>query len=213
MSRQEWIQELLAAIESGKIAPGAIGTPQQQKLMNRDEARISERAKKLFTAANSDRQAILKRYEGVNELAGNPEKGAGLFRQNCIPCHRLKNEGNEVGPNLGSVAGKPAGYLLTAILDPNQSVEARYTGYSAQTKNDLEYSGIIVAETANSITLRMAGGTDATILRNELKDLTSSGRSLMPDGFENGLDPQALADLIAYIKSGAIDAGSTGKQP
>ncbi len=213
LSRQEWIQELLAAIEAGKIAPGAIGTPQQQKLLNHAESGIRERAEKLFTAANSDRQVILKRYESVNQLAGDPGRGAGRFRQNCLPCHRLKNEGNEVGPDLGSVAGKPVAYLLTAILDPNQSVEARYTGYSAQTKTDLEYSGIIVAETANSLTLRMAGGTDVVILRNELKDLASSGRSLMPDGFENILDPQALADLIAYIKTGAAEPGPAGKQP
>jgi hypothetical protein len=32
-----------------------------------------------------------------------------------------------------------------------------------------------------------------------LKELTSSGLSLMPEGFEKGLAPQDLADLISYI--------------
>jgi len=39
------------------------------------------------------------------------------------------------------------------------------------------------------------------ILRSDLKQLNSTGRSLMPDGFENSLNPQALADLIAFIRS------------
>ncbi|HEX4644019.1 MAG TPA: hypothetical protein VH598_00265, partial [Verrucomicrobiae bacterium] len=95
---------------------------------------------------------------------------------------------------------RPVNYLVTAIMDPNQSVEVRYTGYTEATRSDLEYSGIIATETANSITLRMAGGNDVVILRNDLKELTSSGRSLMPDGFENILNPQALADLIAFIR-------------
>ena len=94
--------------------------------------------------------------------------------------------------------------MIASVLDPNQSVEARYVSYTAVTRDDLEYTGIIITETANSLTLRQAGGKDVTILRNELKELNGGGRSLMPDGFENILSPQALADLIAYLR------GSTG---
>ncbi len=199
LSRQEWIQSLLAALEAGTISPGVLGTPQQQKLLSHSDAAIKTRAQKLFAAANADRDAILKRYEVVSELRGDPVHGAELFRQNCTPCHRLRNEGNELGPDLGSVADKPLGYLMTAILDPSRSFEARYVGYSAANKHDREYSGLITTETGNSITLRMAGGTDVVILRDDLKELTSTGRSLMPDGFENTLNPQAMADLLAYL--------------
>ncbi|HWY76109.1 MAG TPA: hypothetical protein VN281_10860, partial [Verrucomicrobiae bacterium] len=141
------------------------------------------------------------KYESVNDLRGDSARGETYFGQNCTPCHRLHNLGNAVGPDLGSVAFKPVGYLMLAILDPNQSVESRYTGYIAATKNDQEYTGIITTETPNSITLRLAGGTDVVILRSDLKQLNSTGRSLMPDGFENSLNPQALVDVIAFIRS------------
>ncbi len=212
-SRQEWVQSLLGAIALEKISAAAIGTSLQQKLLNHSQADVRERAKKLFSATSSDREGVVKQYQIVNELKGDPARGAGYFRANCTPCHRLQNEGNEVGPDLGSVAFKPVSYLMTAILDPNQSVEARYTGYQAVTKNDLEYSGVIVTETPNSITLRQPGGADVVILRSDLKDLTSSGRSLMPDGFENILKPQALADLIAYIGSGSPPKNFDGNRP
>ena len=185
LSRREWTEGLMAALEAGKIPGGVIGTAQQQKLLNHPETSIRERAKKLFAATSSDREAVVGRYKLVNGLKGDEARGAGYFKANCTPCHRLQNEGNEVGPDLGSVAFKPAEYLVTAILDPSLSVEARYTSYTAVTKNDQEYSGIVSAETANSITMRLPGGTDVVILRNELKELTSNGRSLMPDGFEN----------------------------
>lgn len=201
LSRQEWIAALLAALESGRIPVGVLGTPQQQKLLNSPDRTTRERARKLFASANSDRAGILRRYEIVSDLRGDPARGQGLFRQNCTPCHRLRNEGNDLGPDLGSVADKPANYLLTAILDPNQSFEARYVGYSAVTTGEQEYSGLITTETANSITLRMAGGMDVVILRDDLKQLTSTGRSLMPEGFENSLNPQAMADLISFITS------------
>jgi len=98
------------------------------------------------------------------------------------------------------VADKPVETLLVAILDPNQAFETKYINYTAVTKSDREISGIIAVETPNSVTLRSAGGTDETILRGDIRELTSSRLSLMPDGFENTLTPQDMADLIAYIR-------------
>jgi putative heme-binding domain-containing protein len=100
---------------------------------------------------------------------------------------------------LGTVADKPVPEIVIAVLDPNQAVDPSYTGYTAVTKDERELSGVLIAETPNSISLRMAGGAEETILRSNLKELTSSGRSLMPEGFEAGLKPQDLADLIAYV--------------
>ena len=39
--------------------------------------------------------------------------------------------------------------------------------------------------------------------RANLRSLTASPLSLMPDGFEESLKPQDLADLIAYLKGEA----------
>jgi len=124
---------------------------------------------------------------------------AALFRQNCSTCHRFKGEGHEIGVDLNTLAGKPVQTLLMAILDPNQAVEARYVNYNARTRSDREVSGVITAETATSITLRSPGGNEEVILRSDLKELTSSGLSLMPEGLEKALDPQAMADLISYL--------------
>jgi putative membrane-bound dehydrogenase-like protein len=201
ISRKEWIGDLLDAIEAGKIGAGAIAPQQQQTLLEHGSADMRERAEKLFTSSNADRRSVVKRYEET-KLSGDALRGRALFRQNCIPCHRLENEGNAIGPDLGSVSFKPSDYLTTAILDPNQSVEARYISYNVVTKTDQEYTGVVAAETANSITLRVAGGAEITVLRSDLRQFSSTGRSLMPDGFEKTLDPQALADVIAYIHTG-----------
>jgi putative heme-binding domain-containing protein len=91
--------------------------------------------------------------------------------------------------------------LLVAILDPNQAVDPAYFNYFVQTRNDRELSGIIVTETPNSITLRSPGGIEEIILRSALKELRSSGLSLMPEGFESALKPQDMANLIAYVRS------------
>ena len=37
--------------------------------------------------------------------------------------------------------------------------------------------------------------------RVDVEALKSSGQSLMPEGLEKDIDPQAMADLIAYLLS------------
>ncbi len=198
-SRPEWLQALLTAIETGTIATAGIGTVHQQKLVTHADASVRQKAIKLFANTRQDRQSVLTEYRSVEKLKGDPAKGAALFRLNCSPCHLFKGEGHEIGVDLNTMADKPVPTLLVAILDPNQAVEARYVNYTAITRNDREISGIITAETATSITLRSPGGKEEVILRSDLKDLTSSGLSLMPEGFEKAMNPQDLADLIGYI--------------
>ena len=192
---------MLAAIRSGAITAAEISPVHQQRLMRHTDTEIRGRAEKLFLAGNPDRQKVIAEYAAVSRLTADPEHGAALYRQNCAACHRLKGEGNNTGPDLGTVADKPIATLLVAILDPNQAFETKYINYTALTKSGREISGIIAAETPNSITLRNAGGTDETILRGDIKELTSSRLSLMPEGFENTLKPQDMADLIAFIRS------------
>jgi putative membrane-bound dehydrogenase-like protein len=213
LSRQEWIQVFLSAIENGQIPARAIGAARHQKLLNHSDPAVRARAGKLFGVASSDRGGVLKQYASIARLKGDPRKGLELFRQNCAPCHRFRGEGNEIGPDLATVAFKSIDYLLTAVLDPNQAFEERYTAYTAVTSNDQEYSGVITTESANSITLRLPGGSELAILRKDLKDLTSSGRSLMPEGFENSLNEQSLADLFSYITSAPPHKIFAGNKP
>ena len=201
LSRPPWTRQLLGAIQAGTISPVEIDPVHQQRLVRHSEAEIRAQAEKLFAARNPDRQKLIEDYAEVPRLHGDAGRGAALYRQNCAACHRLKEEGNNVGPDLGTVADKPVGTLLVAILDPNQAFETKYINYTLTTRDGREFSGIIAAETPNSVTLRNAGGKDETILRSEIQELTSSRLSLMPEGFENILKPQDMADLIAHVRS------------
>ena len=198
-SRREWAGELLAQMEKDTIPARQLGAAWQQKLAQNSDRSIRERAAKLFSATAPDRQALLKGYAEVEKLTGNRDRGFALYRQHCATCHRLGGEGKAVGPDLGTLANKSVPVLVEAILDPNRAVEARYVSYTAMTKADREVSGIVVSESANNLTLRATDGREETLLRAELKDLSSSGLSLMPEGFEKALAPQDMADLLAVL--------------
>jgi putative heme-binding domain-containing protein len=149
----------------------------------------------------ADRAKVIAGYATVAELKGDATRGRTLFQQQCAICHRLKGEGQELGPDLGMVAAKPVDWLLTAIFDPNAAIEPRYQAQTLKLNSGVELTGLIVAETANNVTLRLPGGADQPALRSDIAGQKSLGRSLMPEGLESALSPQALADLIAALRA------------
>ena len=151
--------------------------------------------------SSADRAQVIASYRIVDTLTGEPQRGHKQFQTLCLPCHRLKGEGNEVGPDLGMVNSKPLDWLLTAILDPNQSVEARYRGWQVRLRSGEELSGLISAETGNNIVLRVTGGSEQAVLRSDIEGMEPMKLSLMPTGFESALKPQDLADLLSWLRA------------
>jgi putative heme-binding domain-containing protein len=107
----------------------------------------------------------------------------------------------EVGPDLAMTADKPLDWLLTAIFDPNAAIEPRYQAQLVKTKAGAALTGILSGETANNLTLRLPGGTEQAVLRDDLAGQEPLGRSLMPEGLEAALKPQDVADVLAWIRA------------
>jgi putative heme-binding domain-containing protein len=107
--------------------------------------------------------------------------------------------GNEVGPNIAARQDKSNEGLLREILDPNRAVDSHYVAYVAVTTDGLVKTGILSEETGNSITLLGQNGEKTVLLRSQLESLTSSGKSLMPEGLEKQITPEEMADLIKFL--------------
>ena len=193
---------LLDAVDQGRIGAGELGPAIQQQLARHGEAAIAERARKRFTTVAPDRQNVLGGYGDVARLEGDPVRGRVLFQMNCATCHRAGDVGVAVGPDLAAVTDRTVAGFVASILDPNRVVESTFAGYDVTTRDGRELSGIVVAETGNSITLKSAGGSEEVILRRDLGEVRSSGVSMMPEGLEVALPPQAMADLLAFLGVG-----------
>ena len=61
-------------------------------------------------------------------------------------------------------------------------------------------SGFLAEEDANSIVIRAFDGSNTTLPREKVKELTPAGRSLMPEGLLGGLNDQELRDFFTYLR-------------
>ncbi len=126
----------------------------------------------------------------------------------CTTCHKVGEIGVDVGPDISDSRVKTPAQLLTSILDPNQAIDNNYFSYSVIKTSGQVETGIIVSETASSITIRQPEGKMVSILRQDIEELKSNGVSLMPVGLEKDLNKQQMADLISFIKNWRYMDGS-----
>lgn len=205
LSRPSGVRSLLEAIEAGQVPAADIDATRRQRLQQSDDDALKSLANKLLAGAiESNRAQVVAQHQGVLELPGDIVAGLAVFTKRCAVCHRLRGVGVEVGPDLASLTDYSPQALLTAMLDPNKAVEAKFLDYLAITTAGLSHTGLLANETGNSVTLKGQEGKQQTILRNELEALQATGKSLMPEGLEKDLSPQDLANVIAYLRgSGA----------
>jgi putative heme-binding domain-containing protein len=148
------------------------------------------------------REDVVESYrKAMKDLTGNVARGKEVFKQNCSQCHKLDGIGHEVGPPLAAFKNRGADAIVLNVIDPNREVLPQYQQWSFYDFNGIQHVGLIKAEGEGSITLLRGENATTTILRADVESQSNTGRSLMPEGLENQVDPQKMADLVAYILS------------
>ena len=145
------------------------------------------------------RQDVVEAYRDALSATGDISRGRQVFQKICATCHRLEGVGHEIGPNLASFRNRGAEAILVNVLDPNREVNPQYVNYVLITDDGRSMTGMIAAETANSVTLKRAEDVTDTVSASDIEQLRSTGLSIMPEGLEKQIDPAAMADLLAYL--------------
>ncbi|MGV3661693.1 MAG: PVC-type heme-binding CxxCH protein [Prosthecobacter sp.] len=203
LSRTDRIAKLLDALESKRITPAQLSTAAKATLGRQKTPALAERIAKLIgDGGSSNRKEVITKYATVMTINGDAARGAKIYEAACMVCHRHKDRGNDVGPNLGTIQGWTAEQIITNVFDPNREVSPNFALYIVETNDGRTLTGLIASETGGNLTLKRADGGTDTVLRSEIKSLTSPGISLMPEGLEAAITPQQMADLIAYLRGG-----------
>ncbi|MBA4019266.1 MAG: dehydrogenase [Pirellula sp.] len=198
-SRPERVASLLNAIEAKQIAAVDVPIARRALLMKSKDPMVAARAVKLLTQSVGKRADIVANYRPSLQLAGDAGRGHEVYRRECRTCHRLREEGFDVGPNLATILHRSPDELMTHILDPNREVSPNYLEYAVVLDDGRTLTGLIAEETATSLTLRKGENVRQELLRSQIEEIFATGKSLMPEGLEQKLSPQDMADLLAFL--------------
>jgi putative heme-binding domain-containing protein len=199
LKRPRTAVELLTAVRDERLAASAIDATQAAALRASRDGKVKSLAMKVLPPPPS-RESVIESFRPALQLPGDATRGHEVYAKRCISCHRVGSEGSAVGPDFTTVKNAGQEKLLFSILDPNREVAPQYVSYLVETKDGQDVLGILANDTPANLTVRQAYGRETAIPRANIKRMTSQGKSLMPEGLEEGMKPQELADLIAFIE-------------
>ena len=191
----------LGAIADGRIAANEVAPITRIRLSQHPNEHVRRSAAVQLPSELGDRGQIVARYMGALDIRGDVSQGKKVFESECANCHLSNGSRGRIGPDLSGVTNRSNEDLLTSILDPSYAIENRFRNYLLETTDARFYDGILVAETTASVTLR-GENRDISVLKEDIAELRESAVSLMPEGLEEALTDQDLADLLAYLRSG-----------
>jgi putative heme-binding domain-containing protein len=205
LGRADWTKALLRVMTggaSGGIGPSLIEPADRGPLLTHRDPEIARMAQAAFGRRETGLRApVIAEYAVALRTKGDASRGAKVFERECKTCHKVGDRGFALGPDLtGSPSADPAA-LLANILDPNAAAQPGYLQYLVVDHDGRTYSGLVAAETATSLTLRRGDGAEDTILRAQVAEMTGTGLSMMPEGFEKTISKPEMADLIAFLRA------------
>ncbi|HET6422681.1 MAG TPA: PVC-type heme-binding CxxCH protein [Planctomycetaceae bacterium] len=202
--RPVWAKTLLKAVGDKKVAATAINVNQARRLYDTKDTEVRELLAKHWgqvrEGRSPDRDKIIAEMRSlIRQSPGDAMKGEAAFKKVCAQCHKLYGEGAEVGPDITLNGRNDYTQLLSNVFDPSLVIGAGYRSYTVVTVGGRVINGLLVEESPQRIVLKVQGGKQEIIPRDDIDEFKVSEISLMPEQLEKQLSPQEIIDLFAYI--------------
>ena len=203
-SRAGWTVALLGLVESGKVPAASLAPDLVARLRQQNDPTVSKLVAKLLPAAPKASAATRERVAQLRQLlagtAGDPYAGEATFMARCSACHTLFHKGGKIGPNLTAYQRDDLGTMLTSIVEPSAEIREGFENFLVTTKDGRTLSGFLADKDEHVVVLRGFDGQDLTLPRDQIAELKSAGRSLMPEALLDGLSDKDLRDFFAYLR-------------
>lgn len=133
----------------------------------------------------------------ANGLKGDATRGQAIFQTKCGLCHGGQSA---LGPALSGVTKRfSRDDLSKAIFEPSRDISDRYKSIRVLTGDGEIFTGMIVYNAADGITLQTANGSIVRVNQDNIEEKVYSTESLMPTGLLDDKSPQDVADLFSYL--------------
>jgi putative heme-binding domain-containing protein len=134
------------------------------------------------------------------------ERGHRLFAEvACAACHRFRDEGGSVGPDLTGVAGRFSVHdLIEAIVEPSKVISDQYAAIVIRKKDGAVVRGRVAnlnGPVVQVVEDMLEPGKFTRIRREDIDSIENAKVSMMPPGLLNRLQPEEIQDLVAFLLS------------
>ena len=202
--RAAWGKALVTEIAARRVPTSALNVNQVRKLLSLGDKGLADEVTKHWGTIREGRdpareQFVKQMRDMLAKTPGDPHRGIAVFAKLCGQCHKLHGEGQDVGPDITSSGRASYDQLLSNVFDPSLVIGASYQARSVLTIDGRAVTGLLVEDSDQRIVLKVQGGKEEVVAKDDIEVMKVSELSLMPEGIEKQYTAQELADLFAYI--------------
>ena len=204
---------LLNEIVSGRFRKELVGPNQVRSLAESSSQDITSAVQKIWGTVNTkgsgQRQQIANDYGNFLkwDARGDARKGLAVYDRICGQCHIMHGRGYEVGPNITANGRGSFEQLVVSVFDPSLVIGEAYKSMTVLTTGGQVLTGLLVEKTDQKIVLKLQGNKLETISSEDIEEIKQNEKSLMPEGIEEQMTQQEMADLFALLSlEGPFDA-------
>jgi len=195
------VVEQLTALTAGKV-PAIARLELLEASAKREAPAVKEALSKYEASLPKD--DVLAKFATCLE-GGDAVKGQTVFKSHavaaCTRCHIVNKSGGEAGPALDGIASrKDRRYLLESILLPNAQIAESFRMVVCNMKDGSVKSGVLRAETADSVTIQSPGEEPETLKTADIASRDAVPSAMLP-GMDVLLTKRELRDLVEYVAS------------
>ncbi|HWE51776.1 MAG TPA: c-type cytochrome [Bryobacteraceae bacterium] len=136
-------------------------------------------------------------------VGGDPAKGREVFESKggCLSCHRVRDTGSRVGPDLTDIGMlRRTADLQRSLTDPDAEVLAQNRYFRVVTKAGATVTGRLLNEDTFSVQLLDSTEHLRSFKKADLKEYSFVEKSTMPS-YKDKLTAQELSDVVGYLTS------------
>lgn len=205
-ARPAYATALLQAVANGTVPAKGIPGEIRSQIRRHHDPELASLANTVFgpdaQPASPELQASIERVRNmVSTGTGNPYDGQKIFQTTCANCHRLFGMGGQVGPDLTPYKRDDLDTLLLNIINPSAEIREGYESVTVETKDDRSLTGFLTDQDPAMVVIRTLDGENNVVPKAQILSLQRSKTSLMPVGLLDGLSPQDIRHLFAYLRS------------
>ncbi|QEG41159.1 PVC-type heme-binding CxxCH protein [Roseimaritima ulvae] len=215
--RAVWTERLLSHIADEKIASQALNLNQLRRIASLPDAEVQTLVGQVYgtvrTAHRSDRSKVIAAYrQRLAESQGDPVAGQTAFNKVCGQCHQIYGKGAAVGPDITRNGRNDWNQLLHNVLDPSAVIGPGYQARTIVTVDGRVLTGLAVEESKQRVVLKVQGGKQESISRDDIEVYKINDVSMMPEELEKQLTAQEIADLFALLALDKPPSDPTAKK-
>ena len=189
--------QMLLTMASENRLPKDLYPVVEKNIFKNPDAGVRIQASNVFGTSGTGAKYSINTITGLKHDA---IEGKQIFERNCASCHRVRNNGSDIGPELTFVQKKfdrPG--LLDAIINPSAGIVFGYEPWLITTTAGESFFGFIVADGDQTLVLKDLNGKKHVINARNVSSRKKQEISLMPEPASLGLTEQNLADVAEYI--------------